>query len=378
VHLFNNKQQQQQQQHNQSQQNSNNMMDDMVPRKENQEETNHHHRSSSSSSSSNKNKGNKKKKKKRRRRSSGIDQQQTNNSITSSSSQGNNDTTHNANHNEKKPKKKKITKTHLLLEGFVLSISTDSLRMTHQHQQQQQQQGGGSSNNSSMTRNSQEDDDIGITATDDNKDYDNLLSYKQACAMAQELGATVSAQVHNKVHAVLCPYVPSSSSSSSSLSSSSSSNSNKGGGSSTGNGISITQRMKKAFKKSIPIWDIQWLVEMHKCRTWIDPQAFNVTQFVKELWLQQQQQEQQQQQQTQQQTQQQDQPLGRKEVDVQDESDEEYLSTVDKGWSEPVSLDCCCVCHDDDRDDCPWCLQGETKCSVILKREKDKLKTCIT
>ena len=53
-------------------------------------------------------------------------------------------------------------------------------------------------------------------------------------------------------------------------------------------------------------------------------------------------------------------------VDVQDESDEEVLKT-DVGWSEPVSLDCCCVCHDDDRDDCKWCC-GENMCNVNLRK----------
>jgi len=33
----------------------------------------------------------------------------------------------------------------------------------------------------------------------------------------------------------------------------------------------------------------------------------------------------------------------------------------DAGWSEPVSLDCCCVCHDTARD-CDWCLD----CNVTL------------
>jgi hypothetical protein len=167
--------------------------------------------------------------------------------------------------------------------------------------------------------------------------------------MAQELGATISAQVHNKVHAVLC-HVPSSCDSS------------------NHHVLSVvTQRMKKALKKSIPIWDLQWLVEIYKCRQWMDPKSFIVTPTVQELWLQQEQQELQKQDQN-------GKNCGRTEVDVEYESEEELLNSVEKGWSEPISLDCCCVCHDDDRDDCPWCCQGDTKCNVFLKKKEQEKK----
>ena len=37
------------------------------------------------------------------------------------------------------------------------------------------------------------------------------------------------------------------------------------------------------------------------------------------------------------------------------------------GWSEPVELDCCCVCHENGDKKCPWCT-GETECNLTKKR----------
>lgn len=42
--------------------------------------------------------------------------------------------------------------------------------------------------------------------------------------------------------------------------------------------------------------------------------------------------------------------------------DDVLLLQTDIGWSEPVSLDCCCVCHETNRDDCKWCED----CNVTL------------
>jgi hypothetical protein len=109
------------------------------------------------------------------------------------------------------------------------------------------------------------------------------LTYKQVCSMAQELGASVSAQVHSKVHAVLCNFQPQMSEKSFSMSNSL----QKNNSTLSRNMISITQRMKKAIKKCIPIWDIQWLLKVHESQEWIDPELFNVTKSVKELMLEQ-------------------------------------------------------------------------------------------
>jgi hypothetical protein len=267
-------------------------------------------------------------------------------------------------HEKKKKKKQKITKKESykkLLEGLVLSISTDSLGKNSTTASTKKQTKGGTSAATAAAATSGNKDE-----EDDDNHHHHLFTYKQACTMAQELGATVSAQVHNKVHAVLCQIQDSSSSSSNnSWTTTKTTHSRNSDDTSscdaTSHVLSVTQRMKKALKKSIPIWDLQWLVKIHKCHEWIDPEPFyNVTQVVREN------------------VRRQEQNVkdditsdeGPREVHVQDESEEEYLNTVETGWSEPISLDCCCVCHDDDREDCPWCFQGDAKCIVFLKKSK--------
>ena len=39
-----------------------------------------------------------------------------------------------------------------------------------------------------------------------------------------------------------------------------------------------------------------------------------------------------------------------------------------RGWSTPVQLDCCCVCHENGDDNCPWC----TDCNInVSKKNKE-------
>lgn len=152
------------------------------------------------------------------------------------------------------------------------------------------------------------------------------FTYKEACKFAQSMGASTTAQVHNRVYAVVC---------------------NKSAV------YQSTQRVRKALKKNIPIIDIQWLLECQKERKRVDPMNFVLTDEAKELA-------------NKRQEIQESKAREVKEVDVADESDEEALQNAN-GWSEPVQYGCCCVCHDDDRDDCKWC-SGEEKCSVIQKK----------
>ena len=56
-------------------------------------------------------------------------------------------------------------------------------------------------------------------------------------------------------------------------------------------------------------------------------------------------------------------------IEVDDYCNEALLNIVDEGWSKPISLDCCCVCHETDRDDCPWCVD----CNVTLAKKRNKL-----
>ena len=54
-------------------------------------------------------------------------------------------------------------------------------------------------------------------------------------------------------------------------------------------------------------------------------------------------------------------------VDKENEETEDgKVVDPDAGWSEPISLDCCCVCHETGRTDCEWCLD----CNVTRDRKK--------
>ena len=45
------------------------------------------------------------------------------------------------------------------------------------------------------------------------------------------------------------------------------------------------------------------------------------------------------------------------ESDIPDEND--------AGWTSPVQLDCCCVCHENGDENCPWC----TECNINLAKQ---------
>jgi hypothetical protein len=153
------------------------------------------------------------------------------------------------------------------------------------------------------------------------------ITYKELCSLCESLGATTTAQVHKRVFAVIC---------------------NKSAV------LQSTQRVRKALKKYTMILDVEWVMKCKEEGWRVDHKDFLLTDLAKEVAAKRQIVEDERARES---------SLG---VDVQDESDEEVLKT-DVGWSEPVSLDCCCVCHDDDRDDCKWCC-GENMCNVNLRK----------
>lgn len=155
-------------------------------------------------------------------------------------------------------------------------------------------------------------------------------SYKDVSSLCESLGASTTAQVHNRVFAVIC---------------------NKSTVSQS------TQRVRKALKKHILIIDVEWVFRCKREGVRVDHQEYSLTTLAKEVVEKRQQ--------VAMEASQEENNF--KCVDVQDESDEEALMKTDVGWSEPVCLDCCCVCHDDDRDDCKWCY-GDTKCNVVLMK----------
>lgn len=142
------------------------------------------------------------------------------------------------------------------------------------------------------------------------------MNYKTVRSLCQDAGATVTAQVHKKVFCVIAT------------------------GEATGlHGSQPTQRVRKAWKKSTPVVDIEWL---HRCI-----EAKRLLPFDTSI-------------------------IPPKESVADKCPEAESIESSSKG--EPrqpeaeitVDLGCCCSCHDTNHTDCPWCID----CSVNRAKYK--------
>lgn len=212
-----------------------------------------------------------------------------------------------------KNKNKRRKQTTKPLNGLVVAVSTQEKKNINHDANSKDENSDETANN---------DDDV--LSIDGSK-----MSYREVCSLCERLGASTSSQVHKRVVAVIC---------------------NKSAI------LQCTQRVRKALKRHIMLIDVKWLLACEKEGSQVDYESYLLTDLAKDV------------------------VANRKRiedekaqsgpdtgVDVQDESDEEILNNTSIGWSEPVALDCCCVCHDDDRDDCKWCC-GDVKCNIILRK----------
>jgi hypothetical protein len=94
-----------------------------------------------------------------------------------------------------------------------------------------------------------------------------------------------------------------------------------------------TQRVRKAFKKKIPIVEVGWL---DKCRTEqerVDFGPFRLDEEAKEA-------------------------IDNRQETIDNEKEAADVAP-DTGWSEPVSFGCSCVCHENGAEkECKWCMDG--------------------
>lgn len=156
-------------------------------------------------------------------------------------------------------------------------------------------------------------------------------SYQAVSSMCQELGAKVTGQVHKKVFAVICNQ------------------------SAVNN---LTQRVRKAIKKKHSfLIDVEWIRKCKSEQRKVDYEKYNLTDRAETAM----------------------EKRDAKSVKssltdatttsiceiIYDEKEDELISKSDIGWSKAVSLDCCCVCHETNRDDCKWCID----CNVTLARK---------
>ena len=152
-------------------------------------------------------------------------------------------------------------------------------------------------------------------------------SYRTVREECIGLGASVTAQVHKRVFAVIC---------------------NR---SAVRN---MTQRVRKALKrKTVLLIDFEWIRECKLQASRVSYDKYNLYDMAQKIVEESQ--------------------VSRNLAKVKSESDvnvssldsDEAILRISSGWTEPVSLSCCCVCHETDRDDCKWCVS----CPVTLSKK---------
>jgi hypothetical protein len=143
------------------------------------------------------------------------------------------------------------------------------------------------------------------------------VSFKEVSQMCRDLGADVSNQICKRVQVLIC----------------------------TRSAVEhATQRVRKAFKKSIPLVDSAWLkkCQLEKARVDFEPYLLekeateSIDNYKKALEKS---------------------DVKKRSRSTDDIDKEENEELPDRGWSEPASLGCCCVCHEQGTaDDCEWCV----------------------
>mmetsp|Transcript_18484 Transcript_18484/g.22638 ORF Transcript_18484/g.22638 Transcript_18484/m.22638 type:complete len:234 (+) Transcript_18484:124-825(+) len=157
-------------------------------------------------------------------------------------------------------------------------------------------------------------------------------SYQAVAALCTELGAKVTPQVHKKVFAVIC---------------------------NTSAVNQLTQRVRKALKRKLSLLiDVEWIRQCKAQCDRVDHEKYLLDELAKTVMAKKE-------------------DIGNQQKNhtvthhlPNDDDAEENTLNVNEGWSEAVSLDCCCVCHETDRNDCKWCVD----CNVTLAKTSKSIK----
>lgn len=149
-------------------------------------------------------------------------------------------------------------------------------------------------------------------------------SYKSVVEACQQAGATVTGQVHGRVTCLLCSR------------------------SAVRNG---TQRVRKALKKNISLVDIAWVHQCQSAGKRVDHEPYRLDELGKEMLKA---------------RTNKSKPLETMASNDSKAELDHVEDLLEQAWSEPVGLGCCCVCHENGDDKCPWC----TECSVNMAKAK--------
>ena len=140
---------------------------------------------------------------------------------------------------------------------------------------------------------------------------DSQSSYKAVAELCESLGATITGQLHRRVSCLVCNQTAVN---------------------------NATQRVRKAVKKSVPLVDVAWVRQCREQQKRVDLERFRLD------------------------------DVAGKVIDSRVVKDSEITVTYAEadelpanGWSEPASLGCCCVCHENGDDKCPWCTDCNAK-----------------
>ena len=205
-----------------------------------------------------------------------------------------------------------------LFNGLIVAISTlESSEESTKH---------------STTNRLVDHDDNNNNSNIKNNNNNNNITYQNYKALQHTLrhhGATISPQVHKRVHYLLC----------------------------TRSAMThATQRVRQAYKRNVDIVDVAWVKECIDTGKIVEVEKYLCNDEVG-CWIAEKENEK------------------KKQVTKRSSKrnvfdiDEKY-DNVDEGggWSTPIQLECCCVCHENGDGDCPWCVD----CNLTLARKQKK------
>ena len=165
------------------------------------------------------------------------------------------------------------------------------------------------------------------TTTDNSKDAadNDPYNYKSIKNQLQTLGATLSPQVHKRVHYLIAT---------------------------DGAVQNLTRRVRQALKRNVDIVDVAWVKECQEKEKRVDVANYLRNDLAESLLA--------------------EKEKEKKGKGANKKTDEGEGSDVpgedNAGWSAPIQLDCCCVCHENGDDNCPWCIN----CNLTLARKANQ------
>lgn len=118
-----------------------------------------------------------------------------------------------------------------------------------------------------------------------------------------------------------------------------------------------TQRVRQAYKRNVDIVDVAWVKECIDAGNIVDVEKYTCNEEVG-CWIAEKEKE----------------KKMKKAADCRSSSVgdcDDNEADIDEegnegGWSTPIQLDCCCVCHENGDDACPWCVD----CNLTIARKK--------